>query len=69
MFIVLTWVAIVMTCVLMAAIVTVAGYNMFWFTHTVNMVGLYMIPAVTTMISIQEILKHKVFQVSFNSVP
>lgn len=68
LFIVLTWVAIVMTCIMVGAMVTVAGYKMSWFTYTINMVGLFMIPGTVTMISIQEILKHKVFQVRLRQI-
>ena len=69
LFIILTWVAIAMTCLLMAGIVTLTGCNMSWFTYSINMVGLFMIPGVITMISIQEILKHKVFQVRLKKIP
>ena len=62
-FIVLTWVAIVIVCVLMAVIVTMLGRNMSWFTYSVNIVGLFIIPGIIAVISIQEVLKHKVFQV------
>ena len=64
MFILLTWVAILIVCVLMALMTTMVGFNMSWFTHSMNMLGLFIIPGVIVMISIQEILKATVFQVS-----
>ena len=64
MFILLTWVAILIVCVLMALMITMVGFNMSWFTHSMNMLGLFIIPGVIVMISMQEILKATVFQVS-----
>ncbi|WAR23339.1 ERMP1-like protein [Mya arenaria] len=59
---VLTWVAMVMTCVAMALGITLLGGNMSWFTHNYNLVPLYVLPSIIVIILLQDTFHNTIFK-------
>jgi hypothetical protein len=59
----ISWIATVVTVVLVALLMTSLGRRMSWYTHTFNMIGLYVCPAITANVLVHLTAKKYLYKV------
>ncbi|XP_050400942.1 endoplasmic reticulum metallopeptidase 1 [Patella vulgata] len=56
-FLLLSWTLIIITCVVIALLLTMLGREMSWFTNTLNLIWLYILPSITIVLTLHWILR------------
>ena len=59
-----TWLAILLTCIAMALVMTGLGHNMSWFTHVTNLVPIFYLPAGLVTILLHNFFRNYFFKVN-----